>query len=101
MAECPECDGTGIEKQQDGVKGLPVKGYAATQSQQAIDFVNRGKEIEERILRYIEEAEAYVKAYGGDARFAAVGRTQIQLGFMAVFRSVFNPRRIKLPEDNV
>ena len=32
-------------------------------------------------------------------RFAAVGRTQMQLGWMMVIRAIFNPQRIKLPED--
>ncbi len=87
----------GAEKEE--ITGLPVKGYKPTQSKEAIALANTGKEIEERILRYIEQVEAFAKSNGGDPRFAAIGRTQIQLGFMAVVRAIFNPGRINLPED--
>lgn len=83
----------------DEIPGLPVKGYRPTQSQAAIDLVNEGKQIEERVLRYIEKTEKFVDDHGGDKRFSAIGRTQIQLGFMAVIRGIFNPGRINLPED--
>lgn len=81
-------------------KGLPVEGYKPNQPKENVDLVNEGKRIEERVLRYIEKVEAYnQERSGGDPRMSAVGRTQIQLGFMAVFRSVFTPQRINLPED--
>jgi hypothetical protein len=76
---------------------LPVAGYAPTQSGADVALANEGKELEERVLRYIERVQN--KAKSGDARFAAIGRTQIELGFMAVIRAIFNPQRIKLPED--
>lgn len=82
-------------------KGLPVHGYKPTQSAAAVELVNKGKQIEERVLRYIEEVEGFLKENPGDPRMTSVGRTQIQLGFMAVFRSVFNPQRINLPEDSM
>lgn len=81
-------------------KGLPVEGYKATQSKANVDLVNEGKQIEERVLRYIEKVQAFnIERSGGDPRMSVIGRTQIQLGFMAVFRSVFEPQRISLPED--
>lgn len=82
-------------------KGLPVEGYAKTQSQENIDLVNEGKQLEERVLRYIEKVDA-AGANGAlfDGRFLATGKTDIQKGFMSVFRSIFQPQRISLPEDS-
>lgn len=74
---------------------LPVQGYKP-QSQATIDLVNEGKEIEERVLRYLEKIEV---SSDKDMRWLAIGRTDIQKGFMAVFRSVFQPKRAVLPED--
>ncbi len=81
----------------DQVKGLPVEGYRP-QNQDDIDLVNEGKQIEERILRYIDKVEQ--RGPSIDHRFLATGKTDIQKGFMSVFRSIFQPNRITmLPED--
>ncbi len=83
-------------------KGLPVKGYAETQSQEAIDLVNEGKELEERVLRYFDKVKNHIgfpPNINGDPRFVSIAITHIQQGFMASARSIFNPQRIKLPED--
>lgn len=83
-------------------KALPVKGYAETQSQETIDLVNEGKELEERVLRYFDKVRehiGYPPDIQGDPRFLSIAITQIQQGFMASTRSLFNPQRIKLPED--
>ena len=83
-------------------KGLPVAGYKPTQSKANVDLVNEGKQIEERVMRYIEKVEAFnIARNGGDPCMSSIGRTQIQLGFMAVFRAVFDPQRITLPEDSM
>lgn len=74
--------------------GLPVAGYKQTQSQAKIDIVNEGKILEEKVLRYIDKLDAD-KAIDVDKRFLAVGKTDIQKGFMSVFRSVFPPQRIE------
>lgn len=81
-------------------KPLPVHGYTE-QSQERVDLVNEGKQLEERVLRYIEKVESFIHQSGGkgDPRWLAIGCTDIQKGWMAVFRSVFNPQRTKLPED--
>lgn len=79
-------------------KGLPVSGYKPTQSGEAVDLVNEGKQLEERVLRYIDK----VKASGEhEPRYLATGKTDIQKGFMMLYRSVFQPvePRIELPED--
>lgn len=102
MVECPECQGTGLEEFKPvtaEVKGLPVAGYKPTQSQAAVDLVSEGKILEERMMRYIDRVADFAAAHEGDPRFAAIGRTQVQLGMMAVFRAVFAPGRVELPED--
>lgn len=76
-------------------KGLPVAGYK-TQSDENVSRVNRHKEIEERVLRLIDSAMSHP---GYDKRWIAIARTQIEQGFMALNRGVFQPRRLDLPED--
>lgn len=80
-------------------KPLPVAGYVP-QSQENVDLVNEGKLIEEQVLRYLDKVGHVVQSAGSyDPRFLAIGRTDIQKGFMCVFRSVFNPKRASLPGD--
>lgn len=76
-------------------QGLPVSGYRP-QSQEAIALVNEGKELEERVLRWLDKLAANSST---DGRMTALGRTNIQQGFMWAARSVFQPSRIALPED--
>jgi hypothetical protein len=75
--------------------GLPVAGYVP-QHDAAVARVNRNKEIEERVLRILDELRDHPLT---DQRWLAVGRTQIEQGFMAVNRSIFKPHRVRLPED--
>lgn len=89
---------------------MPVKGYTS-QSTSNIDLVNEGKELEERVLRYLDKIASIAvdrepRTAGGerlgskiDMRCLALGRTNIQDGFMWTIRSIFNPQRISLPED--
>lgn len=79
------------------VTGLPVKGYKATQPQEAIDAVNHLKELEERTLRALEGLPDGLF----DPRMRAIAITQLQGGFMWAARSIFQPGRISLPEDAV
>ena len=74
-------------------KPIPVKGYT-DQPQERIDLVNEGKQLEERVLRYIEKVRHLAGDNSDSGRFAAAGKTQIQFGFMGVFRAVFKPQRI-------
>ena len=91
--------------------GTPkVHGYQP-QSDAKVALVNRFKEMEERLLRELDamygqmvpnpdpnHPAAEVAKY--DMRWAAVARTHFQEGFMALNRAVFQPQRIKLPEDD-
>jgi len=77
--------------------GLPVAGYTA-QSDDKVALVNRNKQAGERVLRLLDDLAS---APGIDPRWFAIGRTQIEQGFMAINRAVFQPARITLPEDEV
>lgn len=76
-------------------QGLPVAGYRA-QAPEAVERVNANKEIEERVLRMLDDLAQVAEV---DKRWLAIGRTQIEQGFMAVNRAVFQPGRVRLWED--
>lgn len=79
----------------DDLTALPVHGYRA-QTQEAVDTVNDNKLAEERLLRIMDAMKG---ATDIDQRWLAIARTHIEQGFMALNRSIFQPQRIKLPED--
>jgi len=70
--------------------GLPVAGYKA-QGDGAVAVVNIIKAVEESVLRVLDEL---AEDEAVDLRWLAVGRRQIEQGFMAVNRSVFRPGRL-------
>lgn len=76
-------------------EGLPVSGYRP-QSSGAVALVNRAKVIEERVLRFLDELKADPAV---DPRWLAIGRTQIEQGFMAANRAVFQPVRLDIPDE--
>ena len=76
-------------------KPLPVSGYTA-QSEENVGMANLMKEIEERYLRMLDTLESVPEF---DKRMIALARTHIQTGAMWAVRSIFQPKRIKLPED--
>lgn len=76
-------------------RGLPVAGYQP-QSDDAILLVNLMKATEEKLLRGLDDLAARDDI---DKRWLAIGRTQIEQGFMAVNRSIFRPGRVALPGD--
>lgn len=78
-------------------KGLPVQGYKPTQPDWAIALVNENKVLEERILRQIDACRD--RGSDLDQRHVAIARTEIEKAFMSLNRAVFQPQRIKLPED--
>lgn len=79
-------------------EGLPVAGYKP-QPEEKVDLVNENKELEERVMRQLDALAGLTSTVGIDPRWLAIGRTQIEQGFMAVNRAVFKPGRVKLPED--
>lgn len=77
--------------------GLPVEGYRP-QSDDKIALVNHNKQLEELVLRTLDELKLMSSV---DQRWLAIGRTDIEKGFMAVNRAVFQPGRAKLPGENI
>lgn len=77
--------------------GLPVEGYRP-QSDDKITLVNHNKQLEECVLRTLDELQLMSSV---DPRWLAIGRTEIEKGFMAVNRAVFQPGRAKLPGDGI
>lgn len=75
--------------------GLPVAGYVP-QTGGKIDLVNANKVMEERDLRVLDHLADLPDT---DKRMLAIGRTQLQQAWMWINRAVFQPTRIKLPED--
>ena len=78
-------------------KPLPVQGYT-NQSDAKIGEVNINKELEEQMLRRLE-ALGNMSPDFVDDRWLAIGRTHLELAFMAINRSIFKPQRAKLPTD--
>lgn len=76
-------------------QGLPVGGYRP-QSDDAVRLVNTNKEIEERVLRILDDLMFRDDV---DEHWLRLGRRHIEQGFMAVNRAVFQPGRVRLPED--
>lgn len=75
--------------------GLPVAGYRP-QTTTAVDRVNQHKIIEERVLRIMDDLN---KTGEADPRWLAIARTDLEKGFMALNRAVFQPSRIDLPGE--
>ena len=73
-------------------EGLPVSGYRP-QSDAAVAVVNESKNVEEGLLRFLDGLASIPEI---DPRWLAIGRTQIEQGFMAVNRAVFKPSRVEL-----
>lgn len=70
---------------------LPVSGYT-TQSPAKVALVNQNKRLEEQILRQLDLMAVDLEL---DQRWLAIGRTEIQKGFMSINRAVFKPTRLE------
>lgn len=81
---------------------LPVSGYKP-QSKATVDLVNENKALEEHVLRQLDRLATTTAINGEDIsidkRWLAVGRTHLEQAFMAINRAVFQPGRVRLPED--
>lgn len=78
------------------LKALPVLGYRA-QDEETVGVVNINKVLEEQVLRTLDLLAEVPEV---DKRWLAIGRNQIEQGFMAVNRSIFRPTRFQLPEKD-
>lgn len=90
------------------VTATQIAGYTA-QSDAKVDAVNQNKVLEERLLRVLDGYADGVPpainfpsapALDIDKRWLSIARTHFQEGFMALNRAVFQPQRIRLPEDD-
>jgi hypothetical protein len=70
---------------------LPVAGYTP-QSDRNIQIVNVHKKAEEAVLRMIDNISVMPEF---DKRWLAIARTNIEQGFMALNRAVFQPQRLE------
>lgn len=77
-------------------KPLPIAGYTP-QGDDKVAVVNHAKELEERVLRHLDYLRSRADLF--DGRMVSEAITCIQTGFMWANRAVFQPQRIKLPED--
>jgi len=64
-----------------------IKGYRDL-SQEEIDLMNEGKELAEKVGDFIAKLEAVEST---DKRAVALGKTNLQQGFMWAIRSVAQP----------
>lgn len=78
--------------------GLPVKGYRP-QGDQYVRTVNANKIAEEKILRVIDclsnEQTPEGESLLIDQRWLAIAKTDLEKGFMALNRAIFQPTRIE------
>ena len=81
---------------------MPVAGYTP-QTQSNVELANEGKVLEERYLRWLDKLGGHNPGGGTtpvcDPRCIAVARTHMQETAMWAIRAIFQPQRIKLPED--
>lgn len=76
-------------------ESLPVAGYRP-QSSTAVDIVNVHKRVEECILRRLDKLAGIADV---DQRWLAIGRTHMELAWMAINRAIFKPARVTLEGD--
>lgn len=69
-----------------------MAGYVP-QTNDNVELVNLNKRAEELILQALDGLAENPET---DKRWLALGRTQIEQGFMAVNRSIFKPKRVVL-----
>lgn len=76
----------------DLLQPLPVEGYKP-QPKSNVEMVNFNKKLEELVLRQIDYL-ASLPPHEVDPRWLSIARTNIEQGFMAANRAVFQPKRI-------
>jgi hypothetical protein len=64
-----------------------IKGYRDL-SQEEIDLMNEAKALAEQVGTLVDKIES---TDGTDKRWAAIGKTDLQKGFMSLIRSVAQP----------
>lgn len=72
---------------------MKVKGYRPLEKHR-VEVVNENKALEELVLRQMERLQE-MHGLEPDPRWMAIAKTQIEQGFMALNRAVFQPERVK------
>jgi len=70
-----------------------IKGYRQL-SQAEMDLINESKDLGTKVERFISRLQVADALAGGvqpDPRFLAIGKSYLQLGFMALNRSIAKP----------
>lgn len=75
------------EVQQPNPNVDDVTGYRRL-NQEEIDLLNEGKRLANTVGEFVERLQEMPEI---DKRWLAIGRTQLQQGFMAVIRSIAKP----------
>jgi hypothetical protein len=65
-----------------------ITGYREL-NEQELEAINRGKDLAEEVREWLESLDHY--AFEVDTRWRAIGRTNLQQGFMAVIRAIAKP----------
>lgn len=78
-------EGTTLENQH-----RQISGYREL-SQEEIDLMNKVKETSSAIGEVVGELENQAETLGLDLRWLAIGKTDLQTGFMALVRSIAQP----------
>lgn len=78
------------------IEGLPVPGYRP-QTEEALTIVRAMKHHEEKLLRALDDLAEMPEI---DKRWLAMGRSDVEKGFMAINRSIMRPARVQFPEDD-
>ncbi|QUE99342.1 DUF7681 family protein [Klebsiella pasteurii] len=72
-----------------------IKGYRELSAEE-IALMNEGKDLSEKVGEFVAKLEAAEFAQSNlqvpDKRWLAIGKTDLQKGFMAVIRSIAKPR---------
>lgn len=75
-------------------KHKQIKGYRNL-SEQEIALINEAKELSEKIGEFVDKVQSKVSGEDVsitiDPRWLAIGRTDLQTGFMALIRSIARP----------
>lgn len=64
-----------------------IKGYRDL-SQEEIDLMNRGKDLAVQVGAYVDEL---MNTHTTDKRWVSIGKTDAQIAFMALIRSIARP----------
>jgi hypothetical protein len=80
------------DDKQETIPTTPVKGYRQL-TQPEIDMMNEGKTLAQSVGDFVDKVRAadFGDAGKTDQRWASIGATELQKGFMALLRAIARP----------